>query len=143
MAGKIDPHKVYRETQIKTANQGKLIVMLYDEAILQVGRAIDGLNDGVNSIDTVNNALIKAQDLVTELIVSLDFERGGEIAQSLFSIYLFFNTQLKEANVKKNAGPLQNVRTMLAELRAVWSEIADKAGPPEDGGDRNGVNIAG
>ena len=44
MTSKVNPYRAYRDTQIKTASQGKLIVMLYDEAIRQVDMAIHGLD---------------------------------------------------------------------------------------------------
>ena len=36
----MNPLNAYRETKIKTASQGRLIVMLYDEAIKQLDIAI-------------------------------------------------------------------------------------------------------
>jgi len=101
------------------------------------------MEKGTDGLDSVSNALLKAQDLVTELMVSLDFERGGEIAQGLFSLYMYFNQQLVDANVKKSAEPLVSIRTMLSELRAAWDQIAGKAVPPDDGAAKTGVNIAG
>ena len=98
---------------------------------------------GPRSSALCEGSLLKAQDLITELMVSLDFERGGEIAQGLFSLYMYFNQQLVDANVNKSAEPLVSVRTMLSELRAAWDQIAGKAGPPDDGAAKTGVNIAG
>lgn len=143
MAGGTNPHKAYRDTQIKTASQGKLIVMLYDEAIRQIDVAVQAMQKGNDALDAVSNALLKAQDLVTELMVSLDFERGGEIAQGLFNLYMYFNQQLVEANIKKNSEPLSMIRTMLAELRSAWYQISGKTVPPDDGQTNSGVNIAG
>jgi flagellar protein FliS len=143
MASNVNPYKAYRDTQIKTASQGKLIVMLYDEAIRQVDTAVRGLDGNNSPIDSISNSLIKAQDLITELMVSLDFERGGEIAQGLFNLYMFFNQQLIDANIKKDPGPLKEVKRMLSELRSAWVQISDGPQPPDQGPAKNGVNIAG
>ena len=143
MASNVNPYKAYKDTQIKTAGQGKLIVMLYDEAIRQVDKAIRGMEAVSESLDVISNSLIKAQDLVTELMVSLDFERGGEIAQGLFSLYMFFNQQLVDANINKEVEPLREVHTMLSELRSAWVQISDKPLPPDEGPAKTGVNIAG
>jgi len=142
MASNVNPYKAYRDTQIKTAGQGKLIVMLYDEAIRQVDNAINGMNGGNEAVDQVNGALIKAQDLITELMVSLDFERGGDIAQGLFGLYMYFNQQLVDANIKKEVEPLSDVKKMLIELRSAWAQISDTTPPPDEPG-KTGVNIAG
>ena len=143
MGSKVNPYRAYRDTQIKTAGQGKLIVMLYDEAIRQIDTAIHAMDGSSDEVDAISNALIKAQDLVTELMVSLDFERGGDIAQGLFSLYMFFNQQLVDANMKKEPEPLREIKKMLAELRGAWVQISGMQLPPDDGPARSGVNIAG
>ena len=143
MATSFNPHKAYRETQIKTAGQGKLIIMLYDEAIRQIDIATRSMGESSPHYDTINSALLKAQDLITELMVSLDFERGGEIAQGLFSLYMFFNQQLIEANIKKEKKPLEQIRQMLAELRITWVQISARPDLVETEHEPRGVNIAG
>ncbi len=72
-----DPVQAYRETQIKTANQIKLIVMLYDGAIRHLALAVEDLAGGHGHYDRVNGHIVAAQDIVSELMSSLDFERGA------------------------------------------------------------------
>ncbi|PIE97680.1 MAG: flagellar export chaperone FliS [Treponema sp.] len=136
----------YKETSVKTASQSTLIIMLYDEAIKQVGYAIDLLNSKEikpQDIEKVNRHIIKTQDIVTELMASLDMEAGGEIAGNLLSIYSFFNQQLLQANVKKESPPLINVKSMMEELRAAWQEVAGKTSGSGDRPVSTGINIAG
>ncbi len=71
--GKINPLNAYKETTIRTASGGKLIVMLYDEALKQIDFAVEKLNQKSKQLDKVNIALLKAQDIITELMASLDF----------------------------------------------------------------------
>jgi len=130
----------YRETQIKTANQGRLIVMLYDAALRSTGRALQALDTGVKGFETVNSAIIRAQDVVGELMVSLDMERGGDIARNLFGLYVFVNRQLMEANIRKDRQYLETARKLLAELREAWNAIADTKSPAQR---PQGINIAG
>lgn len=137
-----NPYNAYRETNIKTASQGKLIVMLYDEALKQLAFSVKELGQPKPKLDAVNNAVTKAQDVITELTVSLDFEKGGEIAENLFSLYMFFNQTLREANIKKDPEPMGRVRNMMAELRAAWVEASKKSGLDQPGS-ATGVNIAG
>jgi flagellar protein FliS len=75
----------YRETRVKTASQGRIIVMLYDEALRQIDEAVGLLDTGTKQLDRVNNSVVKAQDIITELMVSLDMEQGGDIARNLFA----------------------------------------------------------
>ena len=136
-----DPLRSYRETQIKTAGQGTLIVMLYDEAIKQIRQAEEAIGDR-QAIERTSNSILKAQDIVTELSAALDFERGGDLARRLFSIYLYVKRQLLEANIHKQVEPLRAERLLLTELRDSWSEIARRPGD-SNGGSGSGVNIAG
>lgn len=131
----------YKETRVKTAGRGRIIVMLYDEAIKQLDSALGLLEQKTKELDKVNNAITKAQDIIAELMVSLDFEQGGDIARNLFRLYLYFNDELMEANMKKEVDPIRTVRKLLAELRDAWKQIESQSGGP--GGGSQGVNIAG
>ncbi len=136
-----NPHDAYRQVQIKTANQGKLILMLYDGAIRNLDVAIEALPQRQSRYDAVNRSLVKAQDIVGELMASLDFDRGGEIARNLFTLYVFMNRQLLEANLRKTEKPVQDVRRMLVELRGAWAQVVGKAATRE--GATRRVDIAG
>ncbi|MBN2652440.1 MAG: flagellar export chaperone FliS [Spirochaetales bacterium] len=131
----------YRETKVKTAGQDKLIIMLYDGAIKNVKIATELLRASDVKCDKVNDAIKKAQDFITELMVSLDFEKGGDIASNLFSLYRFFNEQLLEANLKKEEGSLPEIATMLEELKSAWIQIF-KSTPIPQTHDYHGVNIS-
>jgi flagellar protein FliS len=139
-----DPVHAYRETQIKTANQIRLIVMLYDGAIRHVNLAIDAFGDGHRRYDEINSHLIAAQDILSELMASLDFEKGGVLAKNLFSLYSFMNRRLLDGNLKKEPTPLTEVKKMLGDLREAWDEISTRKGLEENSAAGTpGVNIAG
>lgn len=138
-----DRAQAYKETQIKTANQIHLIVMLYDGAIRHLNLALDSFTEGHRRYDAINNHIIAAQDILSELTASLDFEKGGQLAKNLFSLYGFMNRQLLEANFKKEAGPVRDVKKLLSDLREAWVELSTRKGLEEPGGPVTGVNIAG
>lgn len=131
----------YKETSVRTASGGKMIIMLYDAAIRQIDTAVNHLQSGTKQLDQVNSAVLKAQDIITELMVSLDMEKGGEIADKLFGLYRFFNDQLMDGNVRKDAEPMRSVRTMMNELRGAWAQIVPTTNVK--GQSSSGVNIAG
>jgi len=137
-----NPGNAYREVSVRTATQGKLIVMLYDESVKQLDQAISLLDAKTKQLDKVHNALIKTQDIVTELMAGLDFDRGGEIARNLMSLYVFFNEKIREGNLKKDSEPLVQVRAFMADLRSAWVQIANSR-VDELPASRPGVNIAG
>lgn len=136
----------YRETRIRTASQGQLVVMLYDEAVRQLDLALEIIGSGKVKPDTIerlNKAVVKAQEIVTELMASLDFDAGGEIAHNLFSLYNWFNRELLQANIAKDAIRIQAVRNMMSDLRSAWQEIAARTSAEANGRPSSGVNIAG
>ena len=134
----------YKETHIKTASGGKLILMIYNEAVRQLEIALESIENKSNKLESASNSIIKTQDLITELIVSLDFEKGGEIANSLFSLYMFFNKQLMEANLNKDVEIIKNIKTYLVDLKSAWTQAVTAAGANNSyDGRSGGVNIAG
>ena len=138
-----DPVNAYKEIQIKTANQIRLIVMLYDGAIRHVNLALDAFADGHRRYDAINNHVIAAQDILSELMSALDFEKGGVIAKNLFSLYSFMTRRLLEGNLQKETAPLAEVKKLLGELREAWDEISTRKGLEENISPTTGVNIAG
>ena len=139
----------YKETRIKTASQGQLIIMLYDEAVKQLDRGLQllGLNDSGKKdpgrIEQIGKTVLKNQEIITELMVSLDFEQGGEISQNLFSLYTWFNLELLEANIKQDIQRVTVVRNMLNELRDAWHKIAARNTAETANREVIGINIAG
>ncbi|MCL2765103.1 MAG: flagellar export chaperone FliS [Treponema sp.] len=139
----------YKETKIKTAGQGQLIVMLYDEAVKQLTKAIEFLELNKSDkkdpgrIEHINKAVMKTEEILTELMVSLDFEQGGEISKNLFSLYTWFNRELVEANISQDVSRMLAVRNMLSELRNTWSAVASQTPAEQPGREAVGLNIAG
>jgi flagellar protein FliS len=147
---KTNPLFAYTETRIKTASQGQLIIMLYNEAVKRLDHALDLLernNSGKknpNRIEQISKSILKAQEIITELMVSLDFEQGGEIAKNLFSLYTWFNQELLGANINQDPQRLSAVRNMLNDLRSAWGEIvANHSAEGIIGHPAAGLNITG
>ncbi len=136
----------YRETRVRTASQGTLIVMLYDEAIKQIGAAVALFENGTiknpRNIEEMNVHVLKSQEIITELMASLDMAAGGEIAKNLLSLYTYFNQQLVEGNIEKKPEKFEFVRTMMDQLRSAWVEIANTTAAPAQP-IPSGINIAG
>ena len=132
----------YKETSVKTASPGSLILMLYTEGIKEINLAISKMR--VPKIPAKDiEAIIKAQEIITELMAALDMDIGGEIAANLLSIYSYFNQQLLTANLKKDYKPLLDVSSMMQELYDVWKQILESQPVPQRSEVSVGVNIAG
>jgi flagellar protein FliS len=122
--------------------------MLYDEAVKQLTRALEMMDSNKQKkdpgkIEQISKSVMKTEEIVTELMVSLDFERGGEISKNLFALYSWFNRELLEANIAQDTDRIKTVRNMLADLKETWSQIVILQ-PGESGNRENaGINIAG
>jgi len=118
-----NPYQQYRQQQVSAAPPERLLLMLFDGALRFCGQAVKSLQEKRN--DAAHYSLTKAQDIVMELIGSLNMEY--EIAQNLYSLYYYLYRRLVEANVKKDADIVEEVAGFLRELRGVWHEAAAKA----------------
>lgn len=119
-----NPYNQYKQNQITTASQGKLIVMLYDGMIKFLNIAIESMEP--RTYDVVNNNIQKTQDIISELMLSLNMDEGGQVAQNLLSLYVYFKKRLIEANMQKDAQILVEVLKLIKELRDAWDQISAK-----------------
>ena len=115
-------HKQYKQVQVKTANKEKLLIMLYQGCIKFLRLAKKSIEE--EDIQGANNYIIRSQDIIRELMNTLDREKGGEIATNLYSLYDFMNRQLIEANVNKDVEKIEVVEDMMLELLDSWKQIA-------------------
>lgn len=117
-----NPYNQYKQTQISTATQGRLIVMLYEGAIKFLKIAQENMTP--KKYEIVNTNIQKAQDIISELMTSLNMDQGGDIAKNLLSLYVYFKKRLLEANMKKDAAILDEVIVLLTQLCDAWEQIA-------------------
>lgn len=93
------PSKVaaYRQTTIATAHPVAITTMLFDGALRAMRRARMRHEEGRR--DEFLKELERAYLIVGELLATLDFERGGELAKQLSGIYAYCLRQLVEATL--------------------------------------------
>jgi flagellar protein FliS len=72
-------------------------------------------------LEAAHKNLLRVQDIVCELMASLDLE-AGEVAGALYRIYEYGYHLLLQANVKKEIEPLYQVEKILLELREAWQQ---------------------
>ncbi|MGS0763332.1 flagellar export chaperone FliS [Syntrophomonas curvata] len=113
----------YKRATVETAAPGKLLLMLFDGAIRNIDNAQKAIND--KDVNAAHNLIVKTQNIVLELIASLNMEY--EISNNLFSLYEYLYYQLVQANAGKDIGKLNEVRGFLAQFRDTWEEVMKKA----------------
>lgn len=114
-----NPYSQYRQTQIQTAPPEQLVMMLYDGAIRFGLQAVESIK--ANDLAAASNSLVRVQDILNELMLSLNSD-AGEIADQLHQLYDYFLRRTIEANLKKDAAIVEEVLQFLRELRSTWAE---------------------
>lgn len=121
-----NPYAQYKQMEVSTTDPLKLVVMLYDGAISAIKRAIEHINR--RDMLAKHKELMRAHDIIFELMACLDKERGGEVAQNLQSLYTYMINRLMEANATLNVDILNEVAGLLANLNESWRELARRRG---------------
>ena len=125
-----NPYQQYRATKVGTASPVDLVVMLYQGVVRFTRAAIEAVERG--DVQAAHKGFVRAQDIIAELIATLDHERGGDVAKQLLALYDYAFRRLVEANCKKDAAPGLEVIRMFRELGTAWQELANRerqAGP--------------
>lgn len=111
------------ETGIMAASPHKLIVMLFDGAIVAVSNAIQQLRSG--DIPARGKSISHAISIIDSgLRASLDKKVGGEIALNLDALYEYMSRRLLFANAHSQEEPLTEVLNLLRDLKSTWEAIA-------------------
>lgn len=122
----------YSQVQIKTANKGKLIILLYQGAIRFMKKALLQLEQ--KDMEGKGQSLIRAQDIILELLYALDQDmlaKGNELAHNLQRLYLYCYRRLVRANVDMDPGAIKEVAELLGGLLEAWEKVAGPQVEPE------------
>lgn len=112
---------VYRKQGVLTASPMELILMLYEglrKDLLQAQMAIKNKN-----LQIAHNKLMNAQDIVTELVNSLDFKYS--ISNELFSLYDYILKSLQQINIKKDPEGIPPLLEIVESLKDAWQQVND------------------
>ncbi len=114
-------NNAYKNNQVMTAPKKKLLVMLYDGAIKNLKLA--EMSIGNKEIEKTNTYLTKTQKIIAELMSTLNFEAGGDVAKNLHQLYDYMYHKLIRANIDKDIEAVIEVKKFLEELRETWAQI--------------------
>lgn len=120
----------YRTVATQTASPGQLVVMLYDGAIRFLERALAGFEhtDPLEFNATINNNVLRAQEILLALDNALDLEEGGQLAVTLRGLYGYMDRQLTLSNARKKPEGIRDTIQRLTTLRESWGQIVGSPG---------------
>lgn len=113
--------EAYRRTEVFTSDPRKLIIMCYEGAISNLRMARESYE--ARDYEAKARALQKTYDIINELIISLNFEKGGSIAVNLDALYKFMIKQLMMGDLNRDLKAFDQVIGMLEELASAWKSI--------------------
>lgn len=107
---------------VEAASPHKLIVMLFEGAIKSISLAKIHMENCATA--EKGAAISKAIAIIEEgLRLSLDKEKGGELAENLDALYDYMARQLLEANIHNKLEPLDVVLKLLVDIKEAWEGI--------------------
>ena len=113
----------YKKASVESASREKLLLMLYEGAIKFTKRAIIAAENGDVAGRCEN--ISRSYDIVLELMNTLDFKVGGEVAENLEQLYMFITDELTRANITGKSDHLKNVLKILETLYDGWKEAVE------------------
>ena len=110
------------ETGVSAANPHKLIVMLFDGALLAISNATRHMQ--LKEIPEKGKAISQAIDIINcGLKASLDKNSGGDLAEKLDALYDYMSARLLYANLHNDKPALDETTRLLREIKSAWEEI--------------------
>ena len=126
----------YQRAQVETSSPGQLVVLLYQGCLRFTQRGRLALE--TRDFDASRSNLLRAQDIVAELMGGLNLE-AGEIAANLLRLYEYMYQRLVIANVKRDPAAALQVEEMVRSLLPAWEEAVKQQTGTAVPGDRGQV----
>jgi flagellar secretion chaperone FliS len=128
----------YRKNSGQSATPAHLVILLYDQLIQDLMRAITAIEQ--RDIEARTLELNHALDVLGHLQATLDKEKGGEIAENLGKFYAIVRSNIVTAQIRVSVPILRKQIVSLVELRAAWQEVDRQSSTPPQPGARVAVS---
>ena len=109
----------YKQTSVTTASRGQVLLMLYEGCIKYCKHAIEATK--TRNMPEKGKYILKIQDIINELTVSLNHDAGGQISRELERLYNYMVEQITEANIRNDVKPLEVTLKLLETLYDGWT----------------------
>ena len=105
----------YRDMELRSASPERLVVFVFEQLVINLQRARIAMER--NDVELRVTALRRARGLVSELLATLDFERGGNIAGQLADLYQYLMYELVDIGQRGDVPTLQKLIGITTDLR--------------------------
>lgn len=114
-----NPYQAYQQNSVITASPGELTLMLYNGCLKFIKLAKLAIEE--KRIEEKNTNIIKAQDIIRELMVTLNMDY--EISHQMLQMYDYILNRLIEANIHNDVKILDEVEGYVTEFRDTWKQV--------------------
>jgi flagellar protein FliS len=119
----------YREMEVASASQEKLVVVVFDQLVVNLERARIAMER--QDVELRVTALGRSRNIVSELLATLDFEKGGRIATQLADLYQYMLYELVDIGQRGDVVTMRKLVNVAGHLRDGFKGAADQlAGQP-------------
>ncbi|ABF41938.1 flagellar protein FliS [Candidatus Koribacter versatilis Ellin345] len=116
-----NPDLAYRENEALATDPLGLVVVLYDMLLKDLHEAVVSVSAG--DVEKRSNAVRHCLLVLQELQGTLDFERGGVVAENLDRFYNFIRAKLLEGQIKASSEIFEQQITLVASIREAWQQV--------------------
>ena len=120
----------YQNTSISTSSKLDLVILCYDKVIEFLAQTKIYFEE--KEFEKKGRSFSTAINLISELQCCLNFEKGGEIAGNLDSIYSYLTQRLLQGDIEKNPGVYDEGIRIISDLKEAWEQIATADDDPVD-----------
>ncbi len=114
----------YLKTKVMTAGPAELRLMLFDGALKFAEQGRQGL--ARKDYEAAYNGISRCQEILAELMNSLDPKHAPDLCQKLSGLYAFMMTRLMTASTERDPAIVQEVITLLEFERETWTMLLAK-----------------
>jgi flagellar secretion chaperone FliS len=116
-----DPNFFYREAAVRGANKVRLVVLMYEQIIRDLNRALKAIEqkDIAGRADAINHAIT----VVGHLQSTLDLDLKQPVVHHLGRFYTMLRGRLLEAHAQVSRQILQEQVSYLLEMREAWVKV--------------------
>jgi flagellar protein FliS len=122
-------YNAYQKTEVFSVSPGELIAKLLVAAEAAVKKGLDAMRQG--EVAKKGEQFGRAIAILGELQSSLDFEKGGDVAQNLNSIYDYCIREILFGNMKNDPARIETVLKTLEPIIDAWMAIKSEPRPQE------------
>lgn len=117
----MDARSSYREADVRGASPVRLVVLLYEQMILDLTRAMQATEQ--RDIERRTREINHAIRVIGFLQGTLNIEQGGQVAANLLRFYHTLRGALVEAQARASSQILADQIACLLKVREAWVEI--------------------